>query len=90
MMCKRTKYMRNGIDPCLRPLIKWLNKEGHETVASCCGHGKYPMTIVVEIYWAEKTKFVEVLSGITIHRKKKFYKKDKKGFYFIPETVEVK
>lgn len=36
-MCKAINM---GIDECLKPLIKLLNKGGFKTVASCCGHGK--------------------------------------------------
>ncbi|KKL89042.1 hypothetical protein LCGC14_1918600, partial [marine sediment metagenome] len=32
--------------------------------------------------------YVEIVSGIPILRKRKFYKKDKQGYYFIPEVIE--
>lgn len=31
----------------------------------------------------------EIFSGTVIPRKKRFYKKDKHGIYFIPEVVKV-
>jgi len=31
-----------GIDECIFDLIEVLNKNGIETVACCCGHGKRP------------------------------------------------
>ncbi len=41
-----TMYPRNsGIDDCIKPLIEALNKQGHQTVASCCGHGYQPLRI---------------------------------------------
>ena len=36
-----------GIDPCLKPLLKVLNDGGFETIASCCGHGHQPGTIML-------------------------------------------
>ena len=51
-MCKwgNWKYLKiNGrvrnIDECIFSLIKVLNENGFETVASCCGHGKQPPRI---------------------------------------------
>src|SRR5262245_60070810 len=51
-MCKLNR--KNGgrsRDPCMRHLLVFLKlylKEGYKTVASCCGHGRYPMTVVVQ------------------------------------------
>jgi hypothetical protein len=62
----------------------------YKVVASCCGHGKYPHTIVIT---AKKIPLIgiyhawEIFSGTPLQRKRKFYKKDKEGFYFIPETI---
>lgn len=36
-MCKKTKGIHNRIDPCLKPLLKWLKSYDYEVVASCCG-----------------------------------------------------
>lgn len=33
------------MDKCIVEIIKALNSAGHETVASCCGHGKQPIRI---------------------------------------------
>jgi hypothetical protein len=43
------------------------------------------MTIVVKSTW-DKRAF-ELLSKTYIPRKKRFYIKDKKGYYYIPEVV---
>ena len=54
-MCKfvnNTKH--NRVDKCMRPLIKWLNFHNYKTVASCCGHEKYSMTI---IFYDHNSKF---------------------------------
>ena len=40
------------IDPCMKHIIDFLNHKGVKTVGCCCGHGKYPMTIVME-NWVE-------------------------------------
>ena len=36
-----------NIDKCLVPLIKALNHAGMTTVASCCGHGKRPGSVIL-------------------------------------------
>ena len=81
--------MRNLIEN-----IQWLlGKDiGTETqigsswkiVACCCGHGKYPMTIVCE---SPHGKHLEIVSDEYIDKKTRFYKKDKQGYYYIPETL---
>ena len=38
----------SGIDPCLDNIIKALNNNGIETVASCCGHGRQPGSIILK------------------------------------------
>lgn len=35
-----------NIDNCIAPLVKALNSAGLVTIASCCGHGKQPGSIV--------------------------------------------
>ena len=90
-MCKKKqfKYTPSRIDKCMEHIIRHLNnyynavdKRGLHTVACCCGHGKYHMTILV------KDKFGNVWDLFTqniIKRKKRFYKKDEKGYYYVPE-----
>lgn len=84
-MCKKLKGLHNRIDPCLKPLLKWLKREGYYIVASCCGHSVYPMTIIVRSRRNGIANYGELLSGVTISRTRKFYMKDKQGYYFIPE-----
>ena len=85
-MCKKTKGLHNRIDKCIKPLIKFLKEEEWNVIASCCGHGKYPITIVIrnELNGCA----YELLSDIQIPRTRNFYKKDKQGYYYIPEVVE--
>ncbi len=72
------------VDKCMRPIIDFLWHKDIHTVACCCGHGKYPMTILVRHDNGEVT---EIISGRNIPRTRNFYKRNKQGFYFIPETV---
>ncbi len=86
-MCKKTNYKTPNprIDKCMRNLIRYLKFCSNlKVVACCCGHGKYPMTIVVE--WMPEYKR-EIISDTIITRKRKFYKRDKQGYYYIPEVV---
>ena len=78
-----TKRIR--VDKCLRPLIISLSFHDYETVGCCCGHGRYPMTVVCKAY--NQDRYYDLISGIDIPRTKRFYKKDKDGFYYIPEVV---
>lgn len=34
-------------DPCIAPLVKALNDAGIKTIASCCGHGHRPPSIIL-------------------------------------------
>ena len=75
------RYVR--ADGCLSYAISNLNFLGIKTLSCCCGHKKYPMTIVVET----KLGNLELFSGFYINKKIKFYKKDEQGYYYIPEVV---
>ena len=78
------KYAR--VDGCLATAISNLNYMGVRTLSSCCGHGRYPITIVIKTDLGN----IELFSGLVINRKRKFYKKDSKGYYFIPEVLNDK
>ena len=83
-MCEKAYH--NRIDKCMNNIIRFLNENGINTFACCCGHGKYPITIVCG-YGISK---LEIFSGKFIFRKKKFYKKDRQGYYYIPESIKIK
>src|SRR3990167_4429756 len=89
-MCKLNKG--NGgrfIDPCMQGLISRMTEmlsEDFKTVSSCCGHEKYPMTIVLRN--KHFGNISEFFTGTPIMRTKKFYKKDKQDYYYIPEIIE--
>lgn len=67
----------------MKNLIEYLQYRDVITLSCCCGHGKYPMTIVVRSFVDGKP--LEIMSKTNIPRAKNFYKKDKKGYYYIPE-----
>ena len=82
-MCKWVKSGDTRVDPCMREEVNGINKQlGGAVVACCCGHGRYRKTIVV------KTAFgnMELITSEVIPRIKRFYKRDKYGYYFIPEV----
>ena len=86
VMCKlNTKNRGRRIDPCIRNLFNHFSTDS-EVVASCCGHGKYPLSIVIKTRW--KGVFLEIMSQQFIHRSKRFYRKDEQGYYYIPEVLE--
>lgn len=90
-MCEKKYYGTrpyNRIDKCMRPFIKNLNqgmKGKFELLACCCGHGKYPITIVAR---NKKGQIFDLVSNKDIPRKRKFYKRDPQGHYYIPETIQ--
>ena len=73
------------VDGCIADLILALDKLGIKTLACCCGHGIYPMSVIVKI--GGKTR--ELFSNIEIPRTRNFYKKDENGYYFIPEIARL-
>jgi len=87
-MCKfNPKNDARRIDPCMKRLIEFLNNVGYKTLSCCCGHGKYNMTLIMRNGLGE---IIDLMSGVKIQRKKRFYKKDKQGYYYIPETIAKK
>ena len=76
------------VDACIAEKVQSIVNVGmYETLGCCCGHGKYPPTIIVR----EKgtTRITEYNSVVEIHRKRKFYKLDSEGIYFLPERGEL-
>ncbi len=71
------------LDKCMKQIIDFLWHRDIDTVACCCGHNKYPMTILAKT----KNRFViEIFSGKIIPRSRNFYSKDSEGYYYIPEV----
>ena len=81
-MCKSSNP--RVIDPCLRMAMVMLKGQNVKVLASCCGHGIYPMSIVIEV----KGFPVELFSGRRIPRVTRFYRRDAQGVFYIPETVD--
>ena len=88
-MCKISAYKekpKSRIDRCLVNLIKRLNESDYiVTLASCCGHGKYPLTIVCKDMITKR--IFELNTDITIPRTRNFYKADGHGYWYIPEIL---
>ncbi len=43
----RAKQVGIDVDACIAPIVKALNEGGIYTMASCCGHGKMPGSIIL-------------------------------------------
>lgn len=70
----------------MRLVIGFMNVNGIKTIMCCCGHGKYPMSIICK---DNLTRFtMEIFSGYIFKDRKRFYKKDKQGYYHIPQLFE--
>ena len=87
-MCKKTDYKipNPRIDKCMKNVIEILNLHKIKTASCCCGHGKYPMTIICSSLGSH----YELFSGKHIPRKRNFYKRDEQGYYYIPEVKKTK
>jgi hypothetical protein len=94
-MCEAKKYHKTSntrIDSCMKramnTLSNLLESSPFSIIACCCGHGKYPMSIVIGFDDGEIHPYpFELFTGRLIRRRRKFYKRDKQGYYYIPETV---
>lgn len=75
------------IDPCLKREIDVMERAGFRILACCCGHGRYPQTIVIRWRFG---KILEYEHGVVIPRKRRFYRRDSDGFYYIPEISQPK
>ena len=81
---KITKWKK--VDKCLSGLLCFINgNTSFRTLGSCCGHGRYLMSIVCKSPFGH---IVDICSGEIIPRKTRFYIKDSEGYYYIPEAVE--
>ncbi len=78
----KLKYAK--VDMCIAPLVAHLNLIGIQTMGACCGHGDYPPSIILKV----KGKTYDYFSNEVILRKRRFYVTDKRGYYYIPETIK--
>lgn len=96
-MCDRKpgKNSARQIDPCLLPIINRINSvKGQRTIASCCGHGRYCPTILIENI--DTGEIHELYSHKKFNgkynngkKRKRFYKYDKRGYYYLPGVHHV-
>ena len=48
-MCKFSlKSGDTRIDPCMREIVNQLEDRNIKVIMCCCGHGKYPPSIIIE------------------------------------------
>jgi hypothetical protein len=99
-MCKKiiTEGSARNIDPCLEKELEQIKtpyfQKKFEIKMSCCGHGKYSKTLIVQNR-GSKCIF-EWFSVIRLSGTKRgdsrapFYKRDPEGYYYIPEVDEEK
>jgi len=87
-MCELKKYKTSNtqIDSCMRNLIRLLKQFGVNTLACCCGHGKYKMSIIIK---DDDGVIFDLMSGVIIKRKRRFYERDEEGYYFIPDNFRL-
>lgn len=96
-MCEfKNNGQRSRIDICMKPLIKFLKDTGLNPVACCCGHGKFmryngkririPMTVVIKD--KQFNENYELFTQVDIPRKRKYYKRNNRGIFYIPEVLE--
>ncbi len=91
-MCKKLKGCANRIDRCIKSHVDWLNRNGFKTILSCCGHGKYPKTILLRF---EDNRVYDLFSLIELKpynpkikkQYNRYYKKDAEGYHYIPEII---
>ena len=57
-----------------------------KVVSSCCGHSIYPKTAVIKNESNMGKVFFEYYSDKPIPRIRRFYRRDKQGYYYIPEV----
>ena len=80
----------------MKKLVVNLNKNfglRAQVVACCCGHGIYPMSIIVKEFYTLSSYpriflIWDLCSDKLITRTKGYYKRDKQGYYYIPEVIK--
>lgn len=97
-MCEKNHFSgpANKIDPCLVDELERIKKtfprfkEKFKDIMSCCGHGKYKKTFVVQNryskYYFEWFSDTSLTTTKRENSRKPFYKSDKEGYYYIPEV----
>ena len=86
-MCQKLPYCARRIDPCMIWQIQLIKLLDLKPLLSCCGHQKYPPSVVV---LNPRSHLVyEFLSGVHlshgIRSPYKYYVRDPQGYYYLPE-----
>ena len=85
-MCKfNPKNDSRFVDPCMIRQVADFQNQGFNGGACCCGHRKYHKTIIIK---DKLGNIYDLVIKKYIPRKKRFYKIDKQGMYYIPEFLE--
>ena len=87
-MCKVKKYhgtSNTRIDECMVKVVNLIDTcSRFKVIACCCGHGKYNQSIILKTI---NGNAFDLVSNTIIPRKRNIYKRDKQGYYYIPEVV---
>lgn len=91
-MCKKKDYCNREVDSCINQEVKILKDRGFKTISSCCGHKKYPKTIIIRkinniVFEWFSGRILKNYNPKFDKRHNTYYKKDKEGFYYIPEII---
>lgn len=87
-MCKKLLYYNWRIDSCLVNIVQDINLEGQlKTILSCCGHDKYPATIIVRNKKGEIFEFF-TRKKLIKQKRHRYYKRDVEGYYFVPQLYD--
>ncbi len=100
-MCEKIieKGSARRIDPCLIQELKLLEntfprfKEKFTMIMSCCGHGKYLKTLIVQNKSSQH--YFEWFSVTSLDATERsdsrapFYVRDSEGHYYIPEVEDL-
>ena len=91
-MCPKLPYCARNIDPCILRKIRNLQKNGLNTILSCCGHNKYQETIIIKnednsVFEFNSGRFLKDYNPNFDKRHNHYYKKDAENHYFIPDII---
>lgn len=78
----------------MRGIVNFINNATEfRTIMCCCGHGKYPPSLIItnpcpSEFCKIQEKPFEIFSNYIFRKgQKRFYKKDKQGYYYLPEVL---
>lgn len=93
-MCKKLPKCAWKIDPCIQERIEYFQDVFRlKTILSCCGHNKYPETIIIRRPDNSVYEYysLTILKDYNPKKKKqynRYYASDKEGHYYIPEVMD--